>query len=564
MTVRVAAVQLAATEDVEENLAAAVRLVSDAVARGAELVVLPEFGNHVSWYTDRAHARRMAETLDGPFVTTLAELAARHGIHLMVNCTLARADGRTTGTNVLIGPDGGVLATSDKQVLMGSERDHLDPATAPSPVVETPLGRIGLYSCMDGVIYETPRMLAVDGAQILLNSVNSFALDEASLHVPVRAVENGVWVVAANKVGPLVPDHSIHAVAAGVGVPVDMLHGAGESQIVAPDGTVVAIAPRAGEAVVVADIDVALADAKARPDGTDPMAGRRPELYRPIVEAPRGRTAPAGAAALTAAVVCPGPGDDALAGLRSAVAGGARLVVLPELAAWSDGRVPAAGGAGAFGLADVVEALDGTDAVAVWSERDGGTHLGLAADASGVVLRQPQLHASARHEDWVCELGDSVTVVDVPWGRLAVVVGDDALYPETFRLAALADADVVAVPFTTTAARDLDLMLLERAAENRLNLAVASRPGPHGAGMLVGLSSDFTLWASWANPFAGVISRPDPVLARAPVTSAVLRPACATNRMVTRGTDVVDGRPWDLAAVLVRPHAAAGPSRAGA
>ncbi len=95
---------------------------------------------------------------------------------------------------------------------------------------------------MDGVINETPRMLAVEGAQVLLNSLNSFALDEASLHVPVRAVENRVWVVAANKVGPLVPERSIAAVAERVGVPVERLHGAGESQIVAPDGTVVAIA----------------------------------------------------------------------------------------------------------------------------------------------------------------------------------------------------------------------------------------------------------------------------------------------------------------------------------
>ena len=156
----------------------------------------------------------------------------------MANCTLAREDGRVTGSNILIGPDGAILAVSDKQVLMGSERDHLDPATERSTVVETPFGRVGLYSCMDGVINETPRMLAVEGAQVLLNSLNSFALDEASLHVPVRAVENRVWVVAANKVGPLVPERSIAAVAERVGVPAGLLHGAGESQIVAPDGSV--------------------------------------------------------------------------------------------------------------------------------------------------------------------------------------------------------------------------------------------------------------------------------------------------------------------------------------
>ena len=142
-----------------------------------------------------------------------------------------------------------------------------------------------------------------------------------------------------------------------------------------------------------------------------------------------------------------------------------------------------------------------------------------------------------------------------PWGRLAVVVGDDALYPETFRLAALQDADVVAVPFSTQTDQDLDPMLLERAAENRLNLAVASRASVDGAGMLVPLSTDFTLWAPDRGAFNGVISRPDPLLTDAGVTTVTLRPACAVNRMVTKGTDLVDGRPWALADVLVKPQA---------
>src|SRR6185436_5759996 len=109
---------------------------------------------------------------------------------------------------------------------------------------------------------EVARGLALRGAQVLLNSLNSFALDEADLHIPVRAAENKVWVVAANKVGPLLPVHQLPAIAARLGVPPEWLHGAGESQIVAPDGTVVAKAPRTGEAVVVADIDVSLADDK--------------------------------------------------------------------------------------------------------------------------------------------------------------------------------------------------------------------------------------------------------------------------------------------------------------
>ncbi|KQW53898.1 carbon-nitrogen hydrolase [Nocardioides sp. Root1257] len=533
--VRVAAVQFAVSEDVEDNLATCLRMIDRAAGEGARVVVLPEFCNHVSWYDGREHARRMAQTLDGPFVTALAAKAREHAIHLMANCTLAREDGRTTGSNILFSPEGEILVVTDKQVLMGSERDHLDPAVAPSPVVDVEFGRVGLYSCMDGVINETPRMLAVGGAQVLLNSLNSFALDEASLHVPVRAVENRVWVVAANKVGPLVPARSIETVAERVGVPVEMLHGAGESQIVAPDGTVVALAPRTGEAVVVADIDVARADDKSRPDGTDVMGARRPELYGPILQAPRGRQREAGADELVAAVVSPADGDDVRALLADALGTGAGLVVLPELADLE----PAA----------IVAALTGTSAYVATSLAEGAAHVGLVLSADGVVLRQTQLHASAQHP-WATERGDGLAVVDLPWGRLALVVGDDALYPETFRLASLQDVDVVAVPFTTQAGADLDPLLLERAAENRLNVAVASRQGAYGGGALFSLSTDFTLWAPDRAPFSGIISRPDPVLATGAVEVATLRPACAVNRFVSKGTDLVDGRPWDLAGVL--------------
>lgn len=536
--VRVAAVQFAVTEDVAENLAACLRMTDRAVAEGAQVVVLPEFCNHVSWYDDRDHARRMAQTLDGPFVAALAAKAREHGIHLMANCTLARVDGRTTGSNILFSPAGEVLAVTDKQVLMGSERDHLDPAVAASPVVDTDFGRVGLYSCMDGVINETPRMLAVGGAQVLLNSLNSFALDEASLHVPVRAAENRVWVVAANKVGPLVPERSIAMVAERVGVPVEMLHGAGESQIVAPDGTVVAIGPRTGEAVVTADIEVDLADDKRRPDGTDVMGARRPELYGEILSAPRGRQRPAGADELVTAVLSPADGDDVPALLASALGSGAGLVVLPERA----GVAPDA----------IVAALAGSSALVATSIADGDAHVGLVLSSDGVVLRQPQLHASARHP-WATLLGSSLDFVDLPWGRLALVVGDDALYPETFRLAALQDVDVVAVPFTVQTAADLDPLLLERAAENRLNVAVASRRTPYGGGALYPLSDDFTLWAPGRGPFAGIISRPDPVLAADPVSVATLRPSAAVNRFVSKGTDLVDGRPWALAGALVAP-----------
>ncbi|BCJ76737.1 hypothetical protein CS0771_62810 [Catellatospora sp. IY07-71] len=563
--VRVAAVQLAASQDVDGNLAACLRLIDDAAAQGAQLIVLPEFCNHLSYYADRAQAHQIATRPGDPFLTAVADRARRHGVHIKINVTHAHPDGRTGGTNFLFGPDGAVLGQCDKQTLMGAENDHLDPATEVGPVIETPLGRLGMYACMEGVINEVARGLALRGAQVLLNSLNSFALDEASLHIPVRAAENKVWVVAANKVGPLLPEEHLPRLSAALGVPAEWLHGAGESQIVAPDGTVLAKGPRTGEAVVIADIDPDLADGKHRPDGTDIFATRRPELYTEIAEPPHGRRRPPGADNIQVAVV---RGDAATAERETALAAasGADLVVI------HDGDP-----------ARLAAALDGTRAHAVV-----GTPAGpVLIDANGVVARQPALHgAAADHSATADNFWDVATsqklsaaqetgargtapepgtqaatdpateaaalvTVDLAWGRLAMMAGGDSIYPELFRVAALRDVDVVAVTVETAETWELALGLPERAAENRLNV-VAATP-VHQEAAVFALSPDFTLWTAWQGPFTGRISHP--VVTAVPAGQAAGRadvaPAQAANRLVSRQTDLVDGRPWRLVHALI-------------
>ncbi|TDE39250.1 nitrilase-related carbon-nitrogen hydrolase [Actinomadura sp. 6K520] len=530
--VRVAAVQFAAGRDVPGNLATCLRMIDRAAAEGASIIVLPEFCNRLSWYADRAEALRHACTPDGPFLTAIKERAAAHRAYVKVNVTLTTG-GRVTVGSLLYGPDGALLGRSDKLTLMGAEGDNLDPGTAAGPVVATPHGRLGMYACMEGVTSDVPRDLAVRGAQVLLNSLNSFATDEAGLHVPVRAAENRVWVVAANKVGPLLPADLLPAIAERLGVPAGLLDGAGESQIVAPDGTVVAKGPRTGEAVVVADIDPSLADRKTRPDGTDLFAARRPRLYTPIVAAPRPRSAPPGEAKVdVAAVRSPGL-------VRDAALAGAELIVLPELAFGVDADPGAV-------VAALATALDGTTAHAVTTVRAGAAHAAYLVNARGLAGSQPQLHACARHSGWATEYGKRLAVFALPWGRLALVPGDDALYPEVFRLAAIADADAVAVPCTPAEDWEIALGLPERAAENRLNV-VASGPDD---GVVLALPADFTLWTSWAGPFEGRISHPLVTRASGPVTVAAVHPAQAVNRLVSKNTDLVGGRPAHAVAAL--------------
>jgi predicted amidohydrolase len=167
-------------------------------------------------------------------------------------------------------------------------------------------------------------------------------------------------------------------------------------------------------------------------------------------------------------------------------------------------------------------------------------------------VEQRALHVVARHA-WATELADTVIAHDTPVGRLALLVGDDAVFPESVRLAALAYAEVVAVPFDAQEAWEVQTGLVERAAENRVNLVASSRVTPVGQGVVLAAERDFTLWTPWDRPFDGRISHPVVTAAPrdgSPVLTDVF-PAATANRMVSRGTDVVDGRPWRLASALV-------------
>jgi hypothetical protein len=137
-----------------------------------------------------------------------------------------------------------------------------------------------------------------------------------------------------------------------------------------------------------------------------------------------------------------------------------------------------------------------------------------------------------------------------------LIVGDDSLYPETFRLAAFAGADTAAVCFTGTEPWESALGLPERSAENRMNVVAAG----HTTGGIHCLPRDFGLWQTRDAPFDGRISHPDTTPADSGLTLAPIRPAQAARRLVSRATDLVDGRPWHLAGALVsatRPGGAA-------
>ena len=110
---RAAAVQLNSTADKGRNLETAERLVREAAADGAELVVLPEKWNVLG---DAAALREGAEPLDGPTLTAARDWARELGIDLVAGSIAERAtdSDKAFNTSVLIGSDGELRAAYRK------------------------------------------------------------------------------------------------------------------------------------------------------------------------------------------------------------------------------------------------------------------------------------------------------------------------------------------------------------------------------------------------------------------------------------------------------------------
>jgi predicted amidohydrolase len=267
---RAGAVQLNSTDEVDRNLQTADRLVRDAAARGAELVVLPEKWNRLASGEEMAAG---AQPLDGPHLTWACEAAAELGIDLVAGSIVERVPGRTksANTSVHIGPDGEIRASYRKLHMFDVEVDGVlyaesDHEQAGREVVLSPLTggtTLGMSICYDLRFPELYRSLSSRGAQII-SVPAAFTLATTRDHWEVllraRAIENQCFVVAPNQIGAHPPGH----------------RSGGRSMIVDPWGVVLAVAPDS-EVAIVADLDLSLlADVRRR---LPALTHRRTDVY---------------------------------------------------------------------------------------------------------------------------------------------------------------------------------------------------------------------------------------------------------------------------------------------
>ena len=290
---RVAATQVAVRHlDVERNLQTHHRLIVETAEAGCDLVVFPECS--VTGHNGSPEVTRLAEPYDGPIFHAIAARASECGIAVGYGfCELHR--GTHYNTFALVGPDG--LLGLQRKVHASDDEFFRFRQAYEWNVVDLGFCTVGTAICHDSDFFESWRILAVKGAElVLLPHANrtmpagggALTFDGRGRQVPeeellraqqellearpdpprlhdVMARDNGVYAVFSDQVG--FDGHSSHV---------------GGAYVLAPDGSLLARSEiGTGNGWICADLDPALLQ-RARENPWFALRKRRPEAYEEL------------------------------------------------------------------------------------------------------------------------------------------------------------------------------------------------------------------------------------------------------------------------------------------
>ena len=233
--------------DIDANLSRTITWIEQAGKAGAELVVFPECMLSGYAYSDRDHATSNALGLDDRPFDEIAQAAAKHDLHVTIGF-LEKAGDFLFNASALIGTNG-VVGHYRKIHLphLGVDR-FVDRGDRPYEVLQAGEAKVGLAICYDSSFPEPMRVLALAGADIIALGTNwpSPAERTAEVVPPARSMENHLYFAAANRVGS-----------------ENGFHFCGRSSICGPDGVILAKSDDDKETLLIAEIDLAIAQINA-------------------------------------------------------------------------------------------------------------------------------------------------------------------------------------------------------------------------------------------------------------------------------------------------------------
>ena len=211
-TLRLSLAQTTSAKTHAANIENLSKIVREAVDEGAEMLALPEVAGLMNRNAEDLR-QSVTYSKQDPFIRACQTQAKTYGIWIQAGSTPVKGP-QTKFRNhaTLISPTGTVVATYDKVHLFDvflegkkptGESERYSPGNR-AVLVETPFGPLGMTICYDLRFPMLYRELAQQGA-ILTFAPSAFTVPTGKAHWEVllraRAIENGMWIVAAAQVG---------------------------------------------------------------------------------------------------------------------------------------------------------------------------------------------------------------------------------------------------------------------------------------------------------------------------------------------------------------------------
>ncbi|MFW9737018.1 N-carbamoylputrescine amidase [Vibrio parahaemolyticus] len=279
--VKFAALQLTKSWDLEDNLAKAKKAIREAAQNGAN-VILPQELFAAPYFCKKQEAKYFElaeETANSHLIQEMSALAKELGVVIPVSY-FEKAGNTFFNSLVMIDADGTVLDNYRKSHIPDgpgySEKYYFSPGDTGFKVWQTKFGKFGAGICWDQWFPELARSLALHGAEAIFyptaigtepQDPTLDSRDHWQRTMQGHSAANLVPVVASNRVGTEVDD----------GIETTFY---GSSFITDHTGAKIAEAPREGETIIYAEIDLA-ATAKAR-HAWGLFRDRRPDLYTSV------------------------------------------------------------------------------------------------------------------------------------------------------------------------------------------------------------------------------------------------------------------------------------------
>lgn len=204
--------------DKMDNMKRLAEGITDLAKRGAELIVLQELHNGLYFcQTEEVGIFDQAETIPGPSTAFYGELAKQLNVVIVTSLFEKRAAGLYHNTAVVLEKDGSIAGTYRKMHIPDDpayyEKFYFTPGDLGFHPIQTSVGKLGVLVCWDQWFPEAARLMALQGAEILIypTAIGYAANDDEAEQQRQReawttvmrghAVANGLPVIAVNRVG---------------------------------------------------------------------------------------------------------------------------------------------------------------------------------------------------------------------------------------------------------------------------------------------------------------------------------------------------------------------------